>query len=242
MKQVFVDSLCSVDQRIMLDEKQAHHLFDVLRTEKKETIKVVSKKGGAFLAHPLQKPYIYIFDEIEVPNKLFHVTLCCALIKQDKFEWMLQKACELGVSRIVPFDSRFCVVKLDEQKKMKKYERWNQILLDACKQCNRNDLVMLEPVQTVESLRNYQASCNMVCYEKQFDPSMHIASCLKKDPKSVTIVIGPEGGFDVNEIDMLEDDHFIPVSLGKRILRAETAGIYALSCIDYQHAMSREDK
>lgn len=242
MKQVFVEQSCQIHAQISLDEKQAHHLFDVLRIQKKETVRVVSKQGGAFLGRPLQKPYIYIIDELEVPQTLHHITLCCALIKQDRFETVLQKACELGVSRIVPFDSRFSIVKLDEKKREKKYERWQQIILDACKQCNRNDLVSIEPIQTVETLHNYQGQCNLVCYEKQSEPSMHIASYLKDDPRSVTVVIGPEGGFDVNEIDMLQDDHFVPVTLGKRILRAETAAIYALSCIDYQHALSKEEE
>ena len=241
MKQVFVEEACQLHSKVLLDTKQAHHLFDVLRIEQKETVRVISKQGGAFLAKPLQKPYLYITDEIEVPATLHHITLCCALIKQDRFEVMLQKACELGVSRIVPFDSRFSIVRLDEKKKEKKYERWQQIILDACKQCNRNDLVQLEPIQSIETLHNYQGKCNLVCYEKQNEASMHLASYLKEDPKSVSIVIGPEGGFDVNEIDILQD-HFIPVTLGKRILRAETAAIYALSCIDYQHALSKEEK
>lgn len=242
MKQVFVDDPCMLHASISLDPKQAHHLFDVLRIQKKETIRVVSKKGGTFLAHPLDKPYLYVFDEIEVPRSAKHITLCASLIKQDRFELMLQKACELGVTKIVPFTSAYSIIRIDPKKIDKKKERWQQIIFDACKQCNRNDLVELEAIQNIETLHNYQQDCNLVCYEKQNDPSFHISHLLKRDPASVTIVIGPEGGFDVNEIDILQDDHFIPVSLGNRILRAETAAFYALSCIDYQHSLSKEEK
>ena len=86
MKQVFVEDPCMLHAQISLDPKQAHHLFDVLRIQKKETIRVVSKKGGTFLAHPLDKPYLYVFDEIEVPRSAKHITLCTSLIKQDRFE------------------------------------------------------------------------------------------------------------------------------------------------------------
>ena len=80
MKQVFVEEACQLHSKVLLDTKQAHHLFDVLRIEQKETVRVISKQGGAFLAKPLQKPYLYITDEIEVPATLHHITLCCALI------------------------------------------------------------------------------------------------------------------------------------------------------------------
>ena len=105
---------------ISLDPKQAHHLFDVLRIQKKETIRVVSKKGGTFLAHPLDKPYLYVFDEIEVPRSAKHITLCASLIKQDRFELMLQKACELGVTKIVPFTSAYSIIRIDPKKIDKK--------------------------------------------------------------------------------------------------------------------------
>ena len=153
MKQVFVEDPCMLHAQISLDPKQAHHLFDVLRIQKKETIRVVSKKGGTFLAHPLDKPYLYVFDEIEVPRSAKHITLCTSLIKQDRFELILQKACELGVTKIVPFTSAFSIIRIDPKKMDKKMERWQQIIFDACKQCNRNDLVELEAIQNIEYAR-----------------------------------------------------------------------------------------
>lgn len=236
MKQVFVDQMCSVNQSIILNEKEAHHLFDVLRIQKKETIRVVDGNNSVFLAHPGDRPFLDIFSEIEVLNENKHITLCAALIKADKFEWMLQKACELGVTRIVPFESRFSIVHIDPQKEKKKLERWSQICLSACKQCNRNDLVEITPIQRVETLHEFQSECNLVAYEKE-NESEHISNYLKNNPSSVTFCIGPEGGFDEAEIDMLMDDHFQSVNLGNTILRAETAAIYALAAIDYQKHM-----
>ena len=238
MKQVFVDQMCNVNDHIILNEKEAHHLFDVLRIQKKETVRVVTSNRRVFLARPSNRPYLDIFSEIEIPRENKHITLCAALIKSDKFEWMLQKACELGVTRIVPFESRFSVVHIDESKEKKKLERWSQILLSACKQCNRNDLVELTPIQRVENLHEFQSDCNLVAYEKA-SGSDYISKYINDNPSSITICIGPEGGFDEVEIDLLMDDHFHCVSLGNNILRAETAAIYALSVIDYQKNMEK---
>ncbi len=240
MKQVFVEQDLSLNQRIYLDENQAHHLFDVLRTDNKETVRVVGKENNVFLAHPDGKPYLYIFDKIEVPSESEHITLCTALIKQDKFEWMLQKACELGATRIVPYVSRYTVVQLDEKKEQKKLERWSKIILDACKQCNRNDLVELTPIQKVETLVDFQSELNLVAYEKEFETGVHLAKYLQSNPSSITICIGPEGGFDDAEIELLRHDHFQTCSLGSRILRAETAACYILSSIEYQKHVDKE--
>lgn len=241
MKQVFIESDASINQCIMLDEKEAHHLFDVLRIKEKETIRVVTSNQQVFLGHAKERPYIYLFDRITMPRRSKHITLCCSLIKQDKFEWMLQKACELGVTRIVPFESRYSIIQLDEKKQQKKLERWAQILLSACKQCNRTDLVELEPIQTIDTLKNYQSECNLVAYEKEDDISKHLANYLSSDPTSVTFCIGPEGGFEASEIDRLKADHFQTCSLGNNILRAETAACYVLSCIEYQSHCKEED-
>ena len=142
MKQVFVQEPLSLNTTVLLDEKQAHHLFDVLRTTSRETVRVVSQ-GEVFLAHPEQKPQLYIFGREEVRPRMVDVTLCAALIKADKWEWMLQKAAELGVSRIVPFVSRNTVVSIDQKKMDKKMARWQAILEAAAKQCNRADQVLL---------------------------------------------------------------------------------------------------
>lgn len=233
MKQVYIDQKCSLEQTFPLDEEQAHHIFDVLRSKENETIRIVSNEE-VYLAHPLKKPYLYIFGKEEVEERLVDVTLCTALIKSDKFEWMLQKACELGVSRIVPFVSKYSIIQLDDKKALKKMERWNAILMAACKQCNRNDKVELMPITHLEALDEYKSACNLVAYEKENEPSRHLANYLCTNPSSITCCIGPEGGFDKQEIDELIESGFQSCSLGNQILRAETAALYVLSCIEYQ--------
>ena len=231
MKQVFVNQDCHVDQRIQLDPEQAHHIFDVLRTGRKETVRVVSD-SEVYLGRVDEKPFLYLFGKEEVEPRLTDTTLCVSLIKSDRFEWMLQKAAELGVTRIVPFVSRYSIIQLDDRRALRKMERWNQILLAACKQCNRTDLVELMPITTIEGLAEYKSRCNIAAYEKEH--SRHLADRLKADPTSVTCCIGPEGGFEPGEMDKLEEMGYGPVSLGSTILRTETAALYVLSCIEYQ--------
>lgn len=235
MKQVYLDQIIDVNDTLALDSKQAHHIFDVLRTSSKEKIRIVTKSSGVFYGHVLDKPKLHIDEKLDVLKEHQSITLCCALIKQDKFEWMLQKACELGVSKIVPFVSKNTVVKLDEKKAEKKLVRWNEILLAATKQCNRNTLVELESVVSLKDLMNYKSECNVVAYEKESDPSKHMAHYLQSNPYSITVCIGPEGGFEESEIKVLNDFGFENCSLGKNILRAETAACYVLSAIEYQN-------
>ena len=235
MKQVYLDQAVSVNDLISLDAKQAHHIFDVLRTTPKEKIRIITNNSCGYLGHVETKPNLVVDSKVDVSDENQSITLCCALIKQDKFEWMLQKACELGVSKIVPFVSKNTVVKLDEKKAEKKLTRWNEILLAATKQCNRNTLVDLEPVISLKDLSNYKSECNLVAYEKESDPSKHMAHYLKENPQTITVCIGPEGGFEESEIQILNEFGYANCSLGKNILRAETAACYVLGAIEYQN-------
>ena len=93
----------------------------------------------------------------------------------------------------------------------------------------------LEPVIALKELSNYKNECNLVAYEKENDPSKHMAHYLKDNPQSITVCIGPEGGFEESEIQVLNEFGFDNCSLGKNILRAETAACYVLTAIEYQN-------
>lgn len=240
MKQVFVDEVCSLSSRVMLNEREAHHLFDVLRIEKKESVRVVDSQSQVFLAYPDTKPFLKIYDQLQVQDTRQDITLCASLIKQDKFEWMLQKACELGVTRIVPFESRYSIVHIDPIKQEKKLARWQMILDEACKQCNRHDRVILERITTVDKLEQYSGQLNLVAYEVTKDSCFHLAHYLKVPYESITVCIGCEGGFAKEEVDHLVKAGFETCSLGTRILRAETAACFVLSSIEFARHIKRK--
>lgn len=234
MKQVFLDIECHTQETISLDNKQAHHIFDVLRTSRNEKVRVIDVNKKVFLAHVESKPNLYIMEELEAFHSKVNITLCCALIKQDKFEWMLQKACELQVTNIIPFTSKNTIVKIDEKKLQKKLMRWNEILISASKQSNQVDVPTIDTIVDIKDLSNYKSEMNLIAYEKESNPSNHLAHYLKNLKNSVTICIGPEGGFETNEIEFLNEIGYSNCSLGHSILRAETATCYVLSAIEYQ--------
>ncbi len=140
----------------------------------------------------------------------------------------LQKAAELGASRIVPVITRRTIIHLEDKEIAKKLERWNKITLEACQQSNRTSLCeVCRPIR-LKDVVEYRQDINLVAYENE--DTRKLRDCLGNG--SICIVVGPEGGFEESEIEFLEEAGFTCVSLGTRILRAETAGMYALSVID----------
>ncbi len=236
MKQVFWSEPLAVGQTIALEDKIAHHLFDVLRTTSKEFIRLVDKSHRVFLAQVTTKPYLKVVEELPLhATPTLEITLCAALIKADKFEWLLQKAAELGATRIVPFMSTNTVIQLEDKKIERKMARWESILEGACRQSNRLSLVQLERPCRLNELVQYKSAINVCAWEKEHQSHPLCLALEKLDAAhtSVTFVIGPEGGFTPQEALKLEEVGFEPCSLGPRILRAETAACYVLACTDY---------
>ena len=163
------------------------------------------------------------------------------LIKGDKWDLLIQKACELGVEQIIPFTSSRCVVKNKAEKQDKKLTSWNKIAKEACEQCKRSALVKVHaPIPFAELTKWTQPNAlKLIAYEDADLEGQHLASLLAqhKKPSHVLIVIGAEGGFAKEEVELLRQHDFACVSLGGRILRAETAAFYALSVISFYYEL-----
>ena len=227
MQQYYVEEPLEEGKIIQLPKDKAHHAFRVLKLQH-ETVRLVSHGTGWF-AEVYQEGgngMARILSADPDLNELHtNITLCMALIRREKFELVLQKAAELGVKKIVPFESSRCVVKA----KNEKTARWNAILLEACEQCKRTLVPeCLAPVP-IKDLSSFKSTVNLCAYENAGSQASFIHESLPAD--SVTIVIGPEGGFSKEEVQLLSDAGFSPVTLGSRILRAETAAFYACSVI-----------
>ena len=227
MQQYYVEEPLEEGKIIQLPKDKAHHAFRVLKLQH-ETVRLVSHGTGWF-AEVYQEGgngMARILSADPDLNELHtDITLCMALIRREKFELVLQKAAELGVKKIVPFESSRCVVKA----KNEKTARWNAILLEACEQCKRTLVPeCLAPVP-IKDLSSFKSTVNLCAYENAGSQASFIHESLPAD--SVTIVIGPEGGFSKEEVQLLSDAGFSPVTLGSRILRAETAAFYACSVI-----------
>lgn len=167
-----------------------------------------------------------------------NVTLYIALLKNDKLDFVIQKAVEIGVKKIVPFTSSNTIVKLDDKGKIKRKEKLQKIAEEACKQCGRMDMVDVADIITWDKMCEKLCENDAVLFAYE---SSHISLKEKlndikdKEYTNIGIIIGAEGGFTPKEAQKLENiDNVACISLGSRILRAETAALNLLSIVLYE--------
>lgn len=237
MQQYFAKN--KINNNFILDEGDIFHIEKVMRMKDNDLIHVsfediIYECKVKFIKG---KCCIEIVKETSVNNELAcNITLIYALPKGDKFEFVIQKSSELGVSNIVPFASSRSISVISKEKEGKKLERWNKIAKEASEQCRRNKLVNVERISDLEGLLNYKSKLNIIAYE---DVSNEGCSKLKRllsnNYESITIVVGAEGGFEQREVDFLTSNGFECISLGKRILRSETAPLFLLSVISFMY-------
>lgn len=162
------------------------------------------------------------------------ITLYQALPKGDKMESIIQKSVELGVAKIVPVLTHRCVSRPDQKSMSKKLERYNRISLEAAKQCGRGRIPPVEPLIDFEEAvgRIAQAPLGIFFYENAQEPLKDALTCRLQ--QEVSILIGSEGGFEPSEAAYAVEKGLLPLSLGPRILRCETAPLAAITAILYQ--------
>ena len=220
---------------VCFSKEDEHHVLHVMRMKKGDEIEVVDKQK-VFLCrldntNPLTISVIHEIDnDVEISED---VTLLFALTKGDKIDLVLQKATELGVKKVALIESERTVVKYESKDLEKKCLRFRKITKEASEQSHRLIVPEFLGVFNLKKLpKEVMSDINYVAYEKDANKVNEAFEGLRKG-KSVSILIGPEGGFSEQEINNLVDQGFIRTSLGKRILRAETAAIYALSVLGY---------
>ena len=173
-------------------------------------------------------------DKVELPARVY---LFQALPKADKMEWIIQKAVELGVYRIIPVAAKRCVVKLDEKKAAAKIARWQTIAEAAAKQSKRGVIPEISGVMSfVQAVKLAEdMDVKLIPYElaEGMGKTREIIDSLGAG-QDIAVFIGPEGGFETSEVESAMERGMIPITLGKRILRTETAGMTVLSWIMYR--------
>jgi 16S rRNA (uracil1498-N3)-methyltransferase len=163
------------------------------------------------------------------------ITLAQSLLKGEKMEYLIQKATELGIEKIIPFFSSRSVPLLDKSKKLRRYHRWEKIAIEACKQCGRITVPRVEPLQVYSEMLGMAPSeaLRLILWEKKGRGLKEVLKGSKGRTK-IFFVVGPEGGMSDEEVGEAEKAGFIPITLGKRILRSETAGLCLLSVVQYE--------
>ncbi|MFA5421561.1 MAG: RsmE family RNA methyltransferase [Bacilli bacterium] len=221
--------------RAILCEDDVFHLIKVMRGRVATEIEVVSN-GKVYLCHiEKMKPLIIrVQGEISEDRELkSDVILIMAPIKGDKTALVLQKATELGVREVVLLHTSRTVVNFNHRDLIDKLSRFRKILKEAAEQSQRIHIPTISYLDDIAKLASIRADHKLIAYEQQSGPTSGLNKILKslKKQERIAIVIGPEGGFAPEEIEVAKSCQYIPVSLGHRILRAETASIYALCVI-----------
>lgn len=219
---------------LRLDEEDKRHIINVMRMNIGECFNIVYDKilYTCKITHITKKDILYeVIDSKELNNrKDYKIVLAISLIKEQKMDYLLQKATELGVDEIIPIISERTIVKVDSKK-----NRWNRILKEASEQSHRCEMPIMHEIIKLKDITKYKSSLNIFC--NTMEMSKNIKKVLQDNKKSDTILIaiGPEGGFSEREIEFLINNGFISVTLGDNILRAETVPLFLLSIINYQY-------
>ena len=217
-----------------------HHLRNVLRTRQGETVRIIDGKGNVYTAQLLET-----HNEARILSHEFHavispkLTLFQALPKNDKMELILQKTTELGVTQIVPLHSEYALQKPSQNR----YERWHRVLISATKQSERAWLPELCNAQefdvSLSQLDRFSRCLLLTPHRDQELQVQHIQTVLRETshPASIALFVGPEGGFSDQEITRAIESGCTLVTIGRNILRTETAAIVAVAVTAYEYQL-----
>lgn len=246
MPKFFVKNSQVNDNKIIIIGEDVNHIKNVLRKNIGDTLEICDKDNSKnYLVDiaTIDKELIVCNIMQQLNNNTesnVFINVFQGLPKSDKMEFIIQKSIELGASKITPVAMKRCVVKLSAKDGEKKIARWQKISEVASKQCGRNIIPKIESVCSIEEvcnkIRDYDVT--LVAYENEKDNKLKcelekLKKSQKKDLK-IALVIGPEGGIDPDEIKKLKTNGATIITLGKRILRTETASLNMISIINYE--------
>lgn len=245
MQRYFVSNDAIHNKQVTIQGPDVHHISHVMRFSVGDDIIVCNQQDTCYIAVIQSISSDYVIASMTTPvmnNELpLRVDIAQALIRRERFEYMLQKATELGVHTIHPIAMTYCVVKWNDKKSRAKIDRWNTITKEASEQSHRAHQVTVNDVHDLMQLPFSDYDLVLVADESEAT-SVTLPSLLTPDLSSVLVVIGPEGGFHPNERKQLTKvPNLQVVGLGPRILRSETASSYILSVFSYQYEM-RDDQ
>lgn len=222
---------------ISFTEGDIFHIQKVMRFKNGDIIEIVlSSKVYLTKIENVNPLKVEIIEELEEKRELENdITLLYCLPKGDKLDLVIQKATELGVKNIVGVISSRTIVKIDEKDKKRKIERFNKIIKEAAEQSKRVNLPEFVDIIDFKDINKYLSIHNFIAYEGEALNDGTLFDDLNKIKKneSISILVGAEGGFSLSEVKLANEIGFKSVSLGKLILRSETAAIYFLSVLSF---------
>lgn len=232
MQKLFIDYTPQND--ILLDGEEARHIAKSLRMRVGDMLTVTDGNGVDYGCQidEITKDTVHLvvcYQQASETEPTCKVTIYQGVPKSQKMEDIIQKCVELGVYKIVPTLTKRCVSRPDEKSATKKNQRYQKIALEAAQQSGRGIIPEIASQQTLkQAIQNDDSEIKIVFYEGGGEP---LKSIINENVKSVSIYIGPEGGFDKDEVDLIVNAGGSQATLGKRILRTQTAPVASLACI-----------
>ncbi|TCL64286.1 16S rRNA (uracil1498-N3)-methyltransferase [Hydrogenispora ethanolica] len=243
MTRFFIPADQITGEQVVLKGADAHHLSKVLRSKVGDELTVLNGKGEEYRAVlTALQPETVRAELIETVGRQAEAAVRIHLVqgmpKGEKLEWILQKNTELGVAGFQPVMTERSTVRLDPPARAKKLERWSKIIREAAEQSGRQLLPELEPIREWRELlrRPFRPGLVLIPWEGERTRSLRQALTEHQGvPDVLTVLIGPEGGFSLAEVEQAQDLGAVPVTLGPRILRTETAGLAVAAAILYHY-------
>jgi len=231
---IYTSQALTTNSTIALPEAQSHYLGKVLRMQAGRELVLFNGEGGEYSAEILavHKKHIDVaLKTFSADNRQssLGLELAIGVSRGERMDWVLQKATELGVTKITPLITERTEVKLGGERADKKIGHWQHILISACEQCQRNLIPELsEPIEISGWLKTCKADLKFVLHHRD-----NQGLPADKQAHSIALLIGPEGGLNEAEIAQAIAQHFSPLTLGPRVLRTETAPVAAISLVQY---------
>ena len=225
---------------LKVEGSEVKHIRKVLRLKAGDQVIIFDGLGKEYAGIIVEEESSSVM--IKIQNIFFskkdsplEVTLAQSLLKGEKMDFLIQKATELGVKEIIPFFSSRSVPLLEKSRRLKRLHRWERIAIEASKQCGRGVVPKIESLQDYSEMLQTASpdTLRLILWEREGIKLKEILDRLEEKTK-IFFIIGPEGGFSQEEVGEAKKVGFIPVTLGTRILRAETVSLCLLSILQYE--------
>jgi 16S rRNA (uracil1498-N3)-methyltransferase len=237
LTRVFVDEPLAAGKSCNVGGSAANHIMRVLRLREGDALTLFDGRGGEYGARIASfrkdSAQVEVKEHRDVEREsTLNLTLAQGISRGERMDWVMQKATELGVTRIIPVITERTMVKLDERQADRKLEHWRAIVVSACEQCGRNRVPEVTlPQVYIEAVRSIDTAVTRVL----LSPTGTLRARDLGQPENIAMLIGPEGGLSDNEQEAAIDAGFRPLRMGPRILRTETAAIAALAALQHNY-------
>jgi 16S rRNA (uracil1498-N3)-methyltransferase len=239
MRRFFISPEQLAQPKPFIEGADAHHLRVVLRSQPGDRITVLDGRGNAYQVRIVAIEHEKVFVEVEMaipenPVPATEIMLAQGYLKDKKMDGLVRQLTELGVARWIPFLAARSVPVPDHKRLLGRYARWQKISIEAVKQCGRRRPMVIDPVLSFNAALEQARYCSnkLIFWEKKSDTQIP-APARPHSPAKVFVMVGPEGGFEPDEVELARQAGFSAVGLGPRILRAETAAVAAVVLTQY---------